>query len=158
MAVNEVSDGSQEGEASGGTVSPVEDGFPTFPPNAPQSLRQNTPEWLAFRKGKIGASSVAAFLRLDPLSERDSAFEVLIGAESGPEETAAMRLGHQREPIIAELVSKHLGGTRMKETGSFPHPEVPFLFASPDRIMLDRNGEFGLLERVQERRSSDQAF
>jgi predicted phage-related endonuclease len=56
-----------------------------------------------------------------------------------------MRLGHQRESVIADVVSRHLGA-RMRETGSWPHPEHSFLFASPDRLMIDRNGDFGLLE------------
>ena len=56
-----------------------------------------------------------------------------------------MRLGHERESVIADMVSRHLG-SRMQETGSWPHPDYPFLFASPDRLMIDRYGEFGLLE------------
>ena len=35
----------------------------------------------------------------------------------------------ERESVIADMVSRHLGA-RMQETGSWPHPDYPFLFAA----------------------------
>lgn len=140
------------GQLGGASTEPLAaDGFPRVPPGAPQSLAQGSQEWLAFRAGKIGASSVAALLRLDPLLEREAAFETLIGASDGPAETAAMRLGREREATIAGIVARHLGA-RMQETGSWPHPEHAFLFASPDRLMIDREGRLGVLECKSTRR------
>ena len=112
-----------------------------------RGLLQNSPAWHAFRSGKIGASAAAAFVRLDFRKTRDDAFEQLIaGGSESQTETEAMLRGRKQESIIAKRYS-NLTGARLRETGSWVHPSFPWLFASPDRLILDINEELvGLLE------------
>ena len=119
--------------------------FPQFPTGAPQCLVQNSAEWFAYRKGKIGASSVASFLDLDYFTPRAVSFERLIGNGTEMPESEAMRRGHEQEPVIARQFASIMG-VHLAETGSWPHPSRPYLFASPDRLVVMQNGDFGLLE------------
>tara|TARA_B110001450_G_scaffold16733_1_gene15469 strand:+ start:6544 stop:7974 length:1431 start_codon:yes stop_codon:yes gene_type:complete len=126
----------------------VLDAFPTFEnPRAPQRLVQGSSEWLAFRKHKIGASDAAAFLRLDFRCPREDAFERLIcGDASVVVETNAMQLGKKMEPKICSMYAEKFG-VCVVETGSWPHPSLDWLFASPDRLVVsDVPRVFSLLE------------
>lgn len=108
------------------------------PASDPRGLIQNSPEWYEFREGKIGASLAAAFLRLDFRTTREDAFEQLIGEPTVNTETEAMTRGRREEAKIANTYTKQVLGTRLRETGSWPHPTLPWLFASPDRLVLNK--------------------
>lgn len=118
------------------------------PASDPRGLIQNSPEWYEFREGKIGASSAAAFLRLDFRTTREDAFEQLIGESTVNMETEAITRGRREEAKIANTYTKQILGARLRETGSWPHPTLPWLFASPDRLVLNkRTGQLvGFLE------------
>jgi putative phage-type endonuclease len=123
--------------------------FPTFPPDSPQRLQQNSPAWHTFRRGKIGASTAAALLRLSPHTARDDAFEDLVDPpDAPPDETPAMRRGHAMEARIANRYVA-VTGSSLAEVGSFVHSKREWLFASPDRLVHTPDmapGRFALLE------------
>jgi hypothetical protein len=114
-------------------------------PSDPRSLKQGSPAWFAYRKGKIGASMAPAFVRRDFRLTRDEAFERLIGAGDGDADTTAMARGRQQEPLIAARYARERR-VRVQETGAWPHPQYgAWLFASPDRLVREGT-QLGLLE------------
>lgn len=126
----------------GGVTNPRTEAVHLLPASDPRGLLQNSPAWYDFRVGKIGASSAAAFLRLDFRTTREEAFERLVGTPNANSaanvETEYMARGRREEAKIANTYAKMVPGARLRETGSWPHPTIPWLFASPDRLVLNK--------------------
>jgi len=128
---DEVASNSQNSDAS--TV---------YPEGDARGLVQNTPAWYEFRKGKIGASQAASFLRLSYHQTRDDAFERLLGQTDDETGSEHMRRGQQMEPVVAQLYSSKTGA-HLSKTGSWVHSVYEWLFSSPDRLI---DGGNALLE------------
>jgi putative phage-type endonuclease len=98
-------------------------------------LQQNTPEWLEWRRDKIGASEVAAILGVSPYDTAYTLWERKLGLIPEKEKTFAMQRGHDLEDKIRNDF--------IKESGIDLEPKVltseehPFLIASLDGISLD---------------------
>jgi putative phage-type endonuclease len=104
--------------------------------------------WLAERAKGIGASEVGTILGLNPY---ESAFELYLrktGQLPAKDESLAMWLGHEMEPIIARRYEMETG-RMLADPGDFavlPHPDYPWLRSTLDRVTEFEDGEVGPVE------------
>ncbi len=71
-------------------------------------MKQNTQEWLDFRRNKIGASDASAIMGLNPWKTRYQLFEEKVYGKS-QEQTGAMRRGTYYEEEAREAFEKEMG-------------------------------------------------
>lgn len=91
-------------------------------------LEQRSKDWLEFRKGKIGASQVAAILGIDPYKTPLQLWnEVVFDTE--PEPTMAMKMGSEKEQEILEWVNQD---ERKYQPAVLQSIEYPWAIASLD--------------------------
>lgn len=111
-----------------------------------------TKEQLEERKRGIGASEAAAVLGLNPYR---TPLEVWMQKKGMVEtiETPAMRLGTRLEPVIAEMYQEATG-LELATTRTILYPKNPIIFATPDRIIKDKNK--GLEIKTANARMSEQ--
>lgn len=97
-----------------------------------------TPAQLEQRKGKIGASNAAAILGMSPYRGPMDEWLRLTGREveaprSPALEEAAM-WGHRIEgPLCDDYSTRH--GVHVRTSGTIVHPTIPWLLATPDRLV-----------------------
>lgn len=92
-------------------------------------------EWLAKRKTVIGASDAGTILGLNPHESPMSLYLRKRGDIEPKEETLAMWLGHEMEPIIAKRYEMETG-RRLQDPGDYNilhHPQHEWLTATRDR-------------------------
>lgn len=92
-------------------------------------------EWLAKRKTVIGASDAGTILGLNPHESPMSLYLRKRGDIEPKEETLAMWLGHEMEPIIAKRYEMETG-RRLQDPGGYNilhHPQHEWLTATRDR-------------------------
>ena len=95
-----------------------------------------TEEQLKFKKGKIGASQVAAALGISPFqTPADLAME-LLGRIPGFEGNEATEAGEIMEPAIARLYTKQTGNEIAPYGDTCVHPQFEWLIAHPDYIKV----------------------
>lgn len=91
--------------------------------------------WLAKRRNVIGASDAGAILGLNPHESPMSLYLRKRGEIEDKEETLAMWLGHEMEPIIARRYEMETG-RRLQDPGDYNilhHPQHEWLTATRDR-------------------------
>lgn len=103
-------------------------------------VRQGTPEWLEARKGGIGSSDAPVIA-----GETGSVVELwaqksgLIDPPEPDEELARLfEWGHRLEPVIADWYADHYGRPLRRVNQMLVHPQVPWAFASLDRVTTGR--------------------
>jgi putative phage-type endonuclease len=94
--------------------------------------------WLGFRRQGIGGSDAAAILGLNPFSSAFSVYMDKLGLAPETEETEAMWLGTQLEPIIAERFERETGMTVQRRNAVYQHAEYPWMLANIDRWIVGR--------------------
>lgn len=97
-----------------------------------------TPEQLELRKDKIGASSAPAILGLSPYRKPIDEWLRLTGREveapRSPALEEAAKWGHRIEgPLCDDYAARH--GVHVRISGSIVHPTIPWLLATPDRLV-----------------------
>ena len=70
--------------------------------------KQNTPEWLEFRKNKIGASDIPIIMGLSPYSTPLQLWKRKLGFLEEMQMNDCMRFGNENESIIRHKVSDAL--------------------------------------------------
>ncbi len=68
--------------------------------------KQNTPEWLEWRKDKIGASDAPIILGLSPWTTPFQLWQTKLGLKPNIEETESMRRGKILEPVALEMFNE----------------------------------------------------
>lgn len=101
-----------------------------------------THEELKARQQGLGASDVAAVLGLSPFKSR---YELYVEKTSdNPErfqkETKSTKAGQLEESVIAAMYEEATGNAT-RQCGRLLHPEVPFLYATPDRLVTTPDGQ-----------------
>lgn len=109
-------------------------------------LIQGSPEWLAARLGKFGASTLGALMAKGEGKTRAKlidqlACERLSGRSQGWEGNAATESGHEQEPL-ARRAYEATTGAFVETVGLIVHPRLPCSHSSPDGLV----GEDGGLE------------
>lgn len=102
-------------------------------------------EWLKKRKEGIGASEIGAVLGLNKYK---TPYDVWLDKTSRDIieiiETPAMRRGTRMEEIVAEEYVAYSGNQVRRDNKMRIHPTHKFLFASLDRIILDKGDSRGV--------------
>lgn len=97
-------------------------------------LDQGTPEWLSWRKTKIGAADSAIILGQSPWTTREQLWLTKMGMYE-VEETDAMKRGKELEPIVRELLMIEYG--MFIKPIIYQHGEYDWMIASLDGIADD---------------------
>ncbi len=100
------------------------------------NLKQNTPEWLEFRKKHIGSSDAMSILHTSPWKTRYETFLDKIGLGKPSVDNYAMAIGREREDE-ARTEFERLTGLIMSDQVVL-HDEYEFISASLDGIDLER--------------------
>jgi len=98
-----------------------------------------TQEQIKFKKGKIGASQVAAALGISPFQTPANLAMELLGRIPPPEENEAMRTGNIMEPAIAQLYMEREQVQIYPWKETCVHPIFEWLIAHPDYFYNDAN-------------------
>jgi putative phage-type endonuclease len=93
---------------------------------------QGTPEWLAARKGLIGASEIAAIMGESPWDTPRQMYEKKIGSQETAD-TSGMAYGRNREDMIVEEAARALG-LELTKPNMWISDNHPWLCASFDAI------------------------
>jgi len=112
-----------------------------------QDLTQGTLEWHAARLGSLGASKVddaTATTKSGPSAsvaavETQLILESITGRQTDMFQTAAMKLGTEREPD-ARIGFEFLTGVTVQQVGLFRHPRIQRTHASPDGLIVGERG------------------
>jgi putative phage-type endonuclease len=117
------------------------------------AVEQRSPEWILARVGSLGASRVAEVIaktksgystsRANLLGELVA--ERLTGKPAAGYTNAAMAWGSEQE-AAARRAYAFEEEVEVEEVGLVLHPSIAGTHASPDGLVLDRNGELGLVE------------
>jgi len=101
-------------------------------------FEQGTQEWLDERKDKLTASTIAVLEDKHPYLTKEKFVRQkvrdLCGCENEFEIVPAITHGQNMEPVARDYL-EYLKGYEVEETGLVPHPEYPFLAASPDGLV-----------------------
>ena len=100
-----------------------------------------TNEQIEFKRGKIGASQVAAALGISPFQTPANLAMELLGRIPAPEENDAMRTGNIMEPAIAQLYMDREKIEIFPWEKTCVHPNFEWLIAHPDYYKANENGK-----------------
>ncbi len=106
-------------------------------------------EWLAHRQSGIGASEVTTALGLSPWKSAYTLWAEKSGLKApDPVEGIAVELGHFLEPFLAKKYAQATGRyvTDPGDFTIFQHPDYPYMFCTPDKIIEFSQSEQGPLE------------
>lgn len=122
----------------------------------------NHDDWILARKNGIGGSDAAAILGFSPYKTNVQLWNEKTGAANAPDisDNPVIRYGKAAEPHIRglfEAYSTDLYTVEYSEFDMHINDEHPFIFATLDGILTDRNGRKGVLEikTTEIRKSSD---
>ena len=108
-------------------------------------------EWLEERKKGIGGSDAATILGLNPYKDNIKLWEEKTGRRQAEDisEKEYVKYGTNAEDLLRELFKLDYPKyeVRHDENTIIKHPKYPFLFASLDGTLIDKEtGEMGILE------------
>lgn len=108
-------------------------------------------EWLEERKHGIGGSDAATILGLNPYKTTIQLWEEKTGRREAEDisEKPYVKYGTNAEDLLRQLFALDFPQyeVRHEENTIIKHPEYPFLFASLDGKLIDKEtGEMGILE------------
>ncbi len=98
-------------------------------------LKQNTPEWLSWRKWKIGASMASAIMGISPWQTPMQAWESIV-LDTTLEKNFAMERGSRLEKIALELHNKSHSLCGDFKPECFEHSTIPWMIASMDGAIV----------------------
>lgn len=100
------------------------------------------PVWLAERRKGLGGSDAVVLMGAGQYDDETPYFVWLKKVEGYDiPTTPVMERGHALEPLVADMYSKDSGHTLI-ETGMWAHPDHPVILGSPDRIVVDDDGNW----------------
>ena len=100
-----------------------------------------TKEQIKFKKGKIGASQVAAAIGLSPFQTQANLAMEVLGRIPPPEENDFMRIGNIMEPAIAKIYMDQEKIEIFPWEETCVHPTFEWLIAHPDYYYNDDSGK-----------------
>ncbi len=104
-----------------------------------KDLVQGSPQWHEWRKGKIGASSVAPIMGLSPYTTKLQCWETFKFG-SVKEKTAAMQRGNDLEETARMALNSHFDPHVTFEPVCVESCMYPWLIASLDGVTFDEHG------------------
>lgn len=98
-------------------------------------LHQNTPEWMAFRSDRLGASDASIILGINKWKTPLQLWNEKLGLNEPEQQNFAMTRGHALEDLARKTFTEYTGYE--VEPKIFVHPEYNFMMASLDGITED---------------------
>lgn len=98
-------------------------------------LKQNTSEWLEFRRTRVGASDVPVIMGISPYSTPLQLWKRKLGFTAELPQHAGMKRGHDLEPMARDLATQKLKKIFTPET--IQHPNHKWAMASLDGVSQD---------------------
>jgi len=92
-------------------------------------------DWLAARRHGITATKIAAVAGVHPWLSAIEVYDDMVGIAADVEENTAMRAGTWLEPFICREWAADTGRA-IARAGLFAHPVLPWMMATPDRLVL----------------------
>lgn len=103
--------------------------------------------WLEERRKGIGGSDIPVILGLSPWKTRRQLCEEKRGQRHDDPETPDMMRGKALESIVADLwFLKDEKAKKIYDSDLLRHHEYPWMVANPDRVFIDEDTDFGVLE------------
>lgn len=99
-------------------------------------MKQNTPEWLEFRKNKVGASDAPAIMEVDPFATPYQKWMEKMDLAPPKVTNGAMQRGHDLEPIARDQAEQLIGCSLTPKVKL--HPSLPWMFSSLDGVSEDK--------------------
>lgn len=94
-------------------------------------------DWLAWRRGGVGASEAAAIVGLSPWASAWSVWAIKTGLVAEDEGNASMRLGTLLEPVLVKLFHEGTGLYVAGEQTWCTHPDEPWMRCTVDGFVMD---------------------
>lgn len=98
-------------------------------------LKQNTPEWLEFRKNKIGASDASIIMKKSPWMTPYQLWQQKLGFAEPVAETYSQSEGKRKEPLALSVLEDKLGMALQPQIRL--HNQRSWMMASMDAVSLD---------------------
>lgn len=99
------------------------------------NIRQNTPEWYEYRKGKVGASLAPVIMGVSPWQTQYQLWEEMLEIRPPKMQTEAMKRGHDLEQRARNLFEMETGIAVWDAV--YEHDAVDWMFASLDGYSAD---------------------
>jgi len=96
--------------------------------------------WLGARRSGISGTDIAALSGLNPYRRIYDVFLSKLGLMDDNIDNPYMRRGRRMEPILVEDY-EDMTGYRTARIGLLRHPEHEIVLGSPDRLVVDENGD-----------------
>ena len=99
-----------------------------------------SPEWQAERAHYIGASDVPMILGISPFGTSHKLWaqkKGLLPREEGEQ----LEMGHYLEPAVFARFADGHPEFQLQKVGTVPHEKYPWLRATPDRLIIAKNGK-----------------
>jgi len=96
--------------------------------------------WLGERRSGISGTDIAALSGLNPYRRIYDVFLSKLGLMDDNIDNPYMRRGRRMEPILVEDY-EDMTGYRTARIGLLRHPEHEIVLGSPDRLVVDENGD-----------------
>lgn len=100
-----------------------------------EEFSQGSPQWLAFRRTRVGGSDAACVMSENPWKTPYELWQEKVGLKPPQEENYAMREGKRLEPIALEHYEKITGESMIPQV--FLHPQNNRIMASVDGASID---------------------
>jgi len=97
-------------------------------------LKQGTQEWLEWRRNRIGASDAPIIMGESPWKTPYQLWQEKVGVIEPPPMNAAMRRGHEMEPLARAAFEMTIGEDVYPQVKA--HPDYPWMIASMDGLSL----------------------
>lgn len=98
-------------------------------------IDQNTPEWEAFRKDKIGASDAPIIMGISPYKTPFKLWQEKVGIVQPDPETFPQKEGKRKEPLARAVLERELGMPLVPSVRL--HKSIPWLMASLDAMDME---------------------
>ena len=97
-------------------------------------------EWLAWRRGGIGASDIAGILGISPWASPYSVWANKVGLVADEESTEQMEMGLDMEPAVERMFHRKTGLWVACQQELVQHPDLPWARASLDGRVFESAG------------------
>jgi len=99
------------------------------------NIEQNTPQWLEFRKNKIGASDANIIMKVSPFKTPYQLWQEKLDLVPSPEETFTQTEGKRKEPIAKAVLESKLDMPPFSKVKL--HSQRSWMMASLDAMSFD---------------------
>lgn len=114
-----------------------------------------SPDWVEARKGRLGASEIAAVLGLSKWRSPFSLWHLKAGNIAPDSDNREMAWGRDLEALIARRFAREHPGWGTSRCGLYVHRERDYQVAQPDRVLHFGRRRLGALEVKTDRYADD---